>query len=219
MKKKTLADSPHVRSVHELLRLNAEEAPTIQFVESKTEVDGGYWEATLMPNDQFGPSRIVYRYAFVEVWRSREKNGKQQLVSVFDWDDDEFEVKIVAATILDFWEEELTLELIRASEINAYIEVCIDDVLTSHDYELFGKNVVIFRQDDDETWVTMLMPKDYLGPSQVFYRREHIEVLRYWTYNGDPELVMTINWDDPQLLTKVLIAATEDICADWSFVG
>ena len=68
-------------------------------------------------------------------------------------------------------------------------------------------------------WETVLIPKDKLGPSHVIYFPDRVEVRRYWIPNGCVELAATFRWDDPQLMAKVLIAATEDICADWSLVG
>ena len=39
MERKQLAHSAHVRSVHDLIRLNFEETPVIEFVESKAEIE------------------------------------------------------------------------------------------------------------------------------------------------------------------------------------
>ena len=63
---------------------------------------------------------------------------------------------------------------------------------------------------------TMLVPLDLLGMSCVEYYPERIEIWRHWTMNGELKIASVVNWRDPQLLAKVLIAATEDICADWS---
>lgn len=79
---------------------------------------------------------------------------------------------------------------------------------------------VIFQQDDGHTgcWETTLLPADEYGPSHVIYFRERIEVWRYWTPDsGCLDIVATINWDDPDLLEKVLTAATGDMLDEWRF--
>ena len=81
----------------------------------------------------------------------------------------------------------------------------------------FG-NSVDFKQDDADTgcWETVLLPKDDLGPTHVVYKRECVEVHRYLPVGGCPELVLSVQWDDPNLLDKVLVAVTEDVSSDWS---
>lgn len=69
--------------------------------------------------------------------------------------------------------------------------------------------------DGSGTWQSVLIPKDLLGLSCVSYRSNRIEVRRYWTQMGPQEITAVFDWDDPQLFAKVLVAATEDICADW----
>ncbi len=105
-------------------------------------------------------------------------------------------------------------DLPRAHEIHAYL---IDGAPSVETHKQCGGNVVEFKSDDADTgcWESVLMPKDCLGPSHVIYFADRVEVWRYWTAGGCVELAATFGWDDPQLLAKVLVAATEDISADW----
>lgn len=107
-------------------------------------------------------------------------------------------------------------ELPKAHEIHQHL------LENAPDVDWFGRgNLVEFKGDDADTgcWETVLIPKDCLGPSHVIYFPDRIEVWRYWIPSGCVELAATFRWDDPQLISKVLIAATEDICEDWSVLG
>ena len=103
-------------------------------------------------------------------------------------------------------------EIPRAHEIHQHLMENAPDV------DWYGDgNPVYFKADDADTgcWETVLIPKDCLGPSHVTYFLDRIEVWRYWQSDGCVEHAASFSWDDPKLLTKVLVAATEDICADW----
>lgn len=99
-----------------------------------------------------------------------------------------------------------------------------DDELEDDEFERIAIDVddvnvqiVHFGEIDDESGhrVSQLIPKDLLGLSCVIYRPERIEVCRHWTKDSPCELTFIVDWNDPQLKNKVLVAATEDICADW----
>ena len=78
---------------------------------------------------------------------------------------------------------------------------------------------VSFEPDDGETgcWVTKVITTDECGPTHIIYFESYIEVHRYWSRESDcPELAARIDWDDPDVLAKVLTTATRNMLLDWS---
>ncbi len=217
MKKMQLADFPNVQFCNLWLAINLKVDVDLEFV-SESKDENGHWERSFTPLDRRGPCRIVYGDDFVEIWRTRTKNASRELVAVLDWDDEKFKEKILAAANANLSaENELCTEETRARQIHAYIEAYKDEVSDLDSYEFGGGGRIIFQDDETEAgvWETVVMPEDLLGPCHVVYRSECIEVWRYWTEGSDLDVALVILWDDPHLLTKVLVAATEDICADW----
>lgn len=103
------------------------------------------------------------------------------------------------------------------SDVNQIAWDAIPDAFRIHcrlEVHGLGFQDVVFQEDHSGTgnWESTFMPPDGFGPAHVVYFPDCVEVWRYQAADsGNVELTATFKWEDPDLLDRVISAATIDM--------